>query len=132
MADSANAAGWRVSAATLCGTARDNAIGGEMRWDCGFAESITGVRVTPATVLDHVTVGGDIECHKFVTPITPGTSGTSSFTVTQFGAGTATVSCANTLASSGAISGRSAPMSQRQEFRYNPGDTETLMPISVS
>ncbi len=133
MADSANAAGWRVTAGTICGTARDNVIGAAMRWSCSYIESYTGARVTPARVLNSVIISGEITAHKFVTPITPGTAGTSSFAVTEFDSSTSqTVSCANTRASSGAIEASSPPFGQRQEFEYNPGDTETLMPISVA
>ncbi len=133
MADSARATGWRVSAASNCGSAMDNAVGGFFEWNVEFDRSYTGTRVTGAAVLNRVMVKGEIQCSKFTTPITPGTSGTSSITVTKVNSGaTATISCANCVAGGGRQDCEQFPMTQRQGFEYDPGDTETLMPIGVS
>lgn len=132
MADAACSDTFRVTAISLCGETRPDAIGGSINETVTFLENRPAGRVSPCIAIDAYGCGVTAEYQGHVTPVVRGTQGDTIFTLKTLDGAAATITVADTRAGAFSADFNSKPHKNKQDAMFDAGDTENMAPISVS
>ncbi len=125
-------AGHRLSSITHSTLTMGDPVGGNVREEVTFVKNKPATRVTGCKAVDDYDVKANARFQTMITPGAKDTRATLTYTIKKWDGTTGTIAIANMKQGACGYDMNSAPMVQDCDFEYDPGDTESIAPITVS